>query len=189
MAEPFLGEIRQFAFNIIPKGWMRCEGQVLNVSANTALFSLLGNAFGGDGKTTFALPDLRGRAIVDEGQNPNLTNRTRGQSFGTEGITLTGAQMPIHNHMLGTNAMATLKCKNTPANSKDPGSNSISANAAGDQLPMYNTADADTALNAGSIVLSGNTDNTGGSAAHNNMQPFLTCSYCIAITGIYPTRP
>lgn len=188
MADPFLGEIRSFAFNIVPQGWAACNGQILQIVQNSALFTLLGNAFGGDGVKTFCLPDLRGRAIVNEGNGKNLTPRTRGQQFGTETVALTTTQMPIHIHSITANGKGTLKCKNIVANTTNPASNSISANATGDQLPIYSTAAPDTPMNNGSVAVSGNTEVAGTNTGHDNMQPYLAINYCIALAGIYPPR-
>lgn len=188
MADPFLGEIRPFAFNIVPQGWAACNGQTLQISQNNALYALLGITFGGDGKTTFCLPDLRGRTIVDAGNGTNLTPRTQGQQIGTETVAITSTQMPIHIHTISTNGKGTLKCKNTVANATVPTNNSLSANASGDQIPIYSTVPPDTPMNTNSIVVSGITEGAGAGAGHDNMQPFLTINYCIALTGIFPPR-
>src|SRR3712207_3315813 len=104
MSEPFIGEIRMVGFNFAPRGWATCDGQLLSIAQNTALFSLLGTTYGGNGQTTFALPDLRGRAALHQGQGPGLTNRVIGEASGTETVTLTTNQMPSHSHGVNANS-------------------------------------------------------------------------------------
>lgn len=164
MAEPFLSEIRIMSFVFAPKGWALCNGQLLPINQNQALFSLLGTTFGGDGRVNFALPDLRGRTPIHVG-----SGHTLGEKGGEPAHTLSIAELPEHTHVLnGTDTGATL---DTPA-----------GNLLG-QLATINAygASANAATNAGTMA------NTGGSQAHLNMQPFLTLSFCIALQGIFPS--
>ena len=171
MSEPFVGEIRMFAGNFAPRGWAFCDGQLLAVSQNDALFSLLGTIYGGDGRTTFGLPDLRGRVPVHAGQGPGLSNYRLGASGGAESVTLTTNQLPSHSHPL----QATDNLGTTP-------------NPSGNVLAKSTTIDAyfpdtpSTALNNNSIT------NVGGSQSHTNLMPFLCVHFIIALFGIYPSR-
>lgn len=161
MAEPFLGEIRSFAFPVVPRGWALCNGQLLQISQNQALFTILGATYGGDGRTTFALPNLMGRAAVHPGSTVKL-----GEMGGEESHTLTLAEMPSHTH----NAMA----------SGDADSSvSPQNNVWGSSTNSY-SGQAGAAMNAQSVATSG------GSQPHSNMQPFIAVNFCIALTGIYP---
>jgi len=168
--EPFIGQIQLFAFGWAPVGWAVCNGQLLAISSNTALFSLLGTTYGGDGRTTFGLPDLRGRVPLGLGQGPGLGNYDLGQAGGTEAVTLTVAQLPAHNHGMQGSGSATSK---SPANLV-PGFNSASS--------AYGAAD-------GTQMAANFCGNQGGSQPHENRQPYLTACYCIATAGIYPSRP
>lgn len=170
--EPFLGQIQMFGFNFAPRGWAFCEGQLLPISQNSALFSLLGTTYGGDGRTTFALPDLKGRVAMHFGNGAGLSNRPIGQKGGDETHTLTAAQMPSHTHT--ANCHAGGGDGNTPVAkfwSKDLGTQSGTYHTAADETM------APTAL-----------ANTGGSQSHNNMQPFLVINFCIALQGVFPSR-
>ena len=175
MSEPFTAEIRIFAGNFAPRGWAFCNGQLLPVSQNTALFSLIGTTYGGDGRTTTALPDLQGKAPMHPGRGPGLTARRLGQRGGVEEVTLTEAQMPSHNHGLhGRTAIGVAG----NGNSNDPVNNFTSkptsgfAYAGGTKTPMASAA----------------VSNTGGSQPHNNMQPFLCMNFIIALAGLYPSK-
>jgi microcystin-dependent protein len=171
MSEPFVAEIRIVAFNFAPRGWAFCDGQLLPISQNTALFSLIGTTYGGDGRTTTALPNLQGRAPMHPGRGPGLTDRRLGQRGGTETVTLTEAQMPQHNHTeFGEDASARANTSQNNAFS-GPRNNDVYA-------PSANLV----AMNPNMI------GNTGGSQAHNNMQPYLTINFCIALVGLYPSR-
>jgi microcystin-dependent protein len=170
MSEPFIAEIRIFAGNFAPRGWAFCNGQLLPVSQNTALFSLIGTTYGGDGRTTTALPNLQGRAPMHPGRGPGLTARRLGERGGVETVTLSEAQLPQHNH--------TARVTEEDGRDNDPG-NTVYVGG-GDQMwgPAANLA-----------PMSGQTlANTGGSQAHNNLQPFLTMSFIIALVGLYPSR-
>jgi microcystin-dependent protein len=164
MAEPFLSEIRIMSFVYAPQGWALCNGQLLPINQNQALFSLLGTAFGGNGQTTFALPDLRGNTPIHVGGAHTL-----GERGGEPAHTLSIAEIPTHTHVLnGTNTGATL----------DSPTNNLLGSLA--TVNAYGTS-GDAVMNPGSIA------NTGGSQAHLNMQPFLTLSFCIALQGIFPS--
>lgn len=181
MAEPFLGEIRIFPFGLTPRGWLPCNGALLQIMQNQALYSLLGITFGGDGKTTFCVPDLRGRVPVPPGTNPRSGNTVQnGQKDGTETVTLTANQIPPHVHQVFANGSnSDIGTPVTPttgylwAVADDPTGATVSAYAAG-----ANTTLAPTALSA-----------AGGSQGHNNLQPYLVVNFCIATMGIYPPRP
>lgn len=175
MSDPYVGEIRPFAGNFAPRGWSFCDGSLLAVSSNDVLFSLLGTAFGGDGRTTFALPDLRGRVAMGEGTGPGLTPRRVGESFGSENVTLTPAQIPSHNH----NFVATTAAADTAS-----ASGAFFAATGADEI-YENEASASGARE----VMSANTmGNSGGNRSHNNIMPSLATNYIISLFGIYPSR-
>ena len=173
MSEPFVAEIRIFAGNFAPRGWAFCNGQLLPVSQNTSLFSLIGTTYGGDGRTTTALPNLKGRAPMHPGRGPGLTARRLGQRGGTETVTLSEAQMPAHSH--------TLRGYDRRGNSAVP-TNQFFAEGR-DGIP-YNSSTTSNLVSTASNTL----QNSGGSQAHNNLQPFLTMNYIIALVGLYPSR-
>ncbi len=171
MSEPFLAEIRIFAGNYAPRNWAFCDGQLLPIAQNTALFSLIGTTYGGDGRTTTALPNLQGRAPMHPGRGPGLTARRLGERTGVETVTLSEAQMPNHTHTLrGT----------------------VSRGSAGTpQGNAFNRSVGDTAYRAPSALAGMSSQmaaNAGGSQAHNNMQPYLTLNFIIALVGLYPSR-
>lgn len=168
----FVGTITLFGFDYAPKGWAKCDGQLLPIAENSALFSLLGTRYGGDGVNTFALPDLRGRVPIGYGQGPGLSIHTLGQAGGTESVTLTQANLPAHTHPL----MASVE----PGNSGNPTGN-ILANTGATDLE-YSTAEPSTTMNGRAIGPSG------ANVPVQNMQPYLTLNYCIALYGIYPPR-
>lgn len=173
MSEPFIAEIRIFAGNFAPRGWAFCDGQLLPVAQNTALFSIIGTTYGGDGRTTTALPNMQGRAPMHPGRGPGLTARRLGQRGGVETVTLTEAQMPNHTHNLGVVPV--------PANQDDASSAVTMSRTVGANLfaPSSSSLEpmADQML-----------PSTGGSQAHNNLQPFLTMNFIIALAGLYPSR-
>ncbi|MGR9107353.1 MAG: phage tail protein [Gammaproteobacteria bacterium] len=174
MSEPFVAEIRIFAGNFAPRGWAFCNGQLLPISQNTALFSLIGTTYGGDGKTTTALPDLQGRAPMHPGRGPGLTDRRLGEQGGVETVTLSEAQMTSHNHAF----------RGTVENGEQGSlTNQVSlGRSRGGTLYQSNTTSNLVAMNSASLP------NAGGSQAHNNLQPCLAMSYIIALQGLYPSR-
>jgi microcystin-dependent protein len=169
MAEPFLAEIRVFGFNFAPRGWAQCNGQILPINQYQALYSLLGTTYGGDGRTTFALPDLRGRVPLHEGQGAGLLNRTLGARSGGEGITLSVAEIPSHNH--------TLQATSDPASSDSPSGN-VLATAEDD---LYSRPEDLVSQSASAVQ-------TVGGQSHQNMQPYLVVDFCIALQGLFPPR-
>ena len=172
MSEPFVGEIRMFAGNFAPRGWAFCDGQLLAVSQNDALFSLLGTIYGGDRRTTFGLPHMRGRIPIHAGDGPGLSSRRLGAKAGVEQVTLTVNQLPSHRHEASASA--------ANAGSGNPGNN-VSASTA--PTNIYSTSLA-LSQNMNSAAVS----NTGGSRSHTNLMPTLCVNFIIALFGIYPSR-
>ena len=156
MSDQFVAEIRIFPFNFPPNGWAFCDGQLMPISQNTALFSLLGTTYGGDGKSTFALPDMQGNAPMQPGQGQGLSLRDLGEMSGVESITLLQSEIPVHTHSLQAVAGA---------------------------VAFYNATTPNTPMGFNAVGLAG------GSLPHNNMQPYLTLNFCIALQGIFPQRP
>lgn len=171
MADPFVAEIRIFPFNFAPKGWAWCNGQILPISQNTALFSLLGTTYGGDGKSTFALPDLTGRVPIHPGQGSGLSLYDLGQTGGVENVSLLESEIPIHNHNLLGNMNG--------AESFDPSGNSL-ANA--DNAIYSQNGLNNTKLEARTLA------SAGGGVPHNNLMPYLTFYFNIALQGVFPPR-
>ncbi len=171
--DPFIGEIRAFAFGVVPRGWHLCDGATLSIQQNVALYSLLGVAYGGDGKTTFKLPDLRGRVPLCQGLASDGVQYRTGNADGLEGVVLSAAQVPAHTH--------SLNCSNADATTNNP-AGAVPAVAATDTNIYADAASPASAVAAGVIAPAGQ------SAAHNNMQPSLTVSFCIATQGLYPPR-
>jgi microcystin-dependent protein len=169
VSNPFLAEIRMFGGNFAPRGWALCNGQLLSIAQFTAVFSLLGTTYGGNGQTTFGLPDLRGRVPMHWGQGPGLSNYTLGEVAGTESVTLVSTQMPAHNHTVNAATSAT---------SKNPTNNVPGFTAGGSSY----AAASNTAMNAGMIA------GAGGNQPHANLQPFLVVTFIIALEGIFPSR-
>jgi|SRR5215213_3362455 len=172
MADPFVAEIRIFPFNFAPKGWAFCDGQLLPLSQNTALFALLGTTYGGDGKSTFALPDLQGSAAMHPGQGQGLSERVLGEMSGVESITLLQSEIPVHTHTLTAAAL--------PGDQSIPTGN-LTATTTGDKLYAPSGTAATFAFQA--------LPPAGGGLPHNNMQPYLTLNFCIALQGVFPQRP
>ena len=172
MSDQYLGEIRMFAGNFAPYGWALCNGQLLSISQNTALFSLIGTYYGGDGVTTFALPNLQSRVPIHQGQGVGLSPYVVGQLGGNENVTLISQQMPQHNHLVNTN--------NGPGGSVHP-ANGLLASTTSDKPYTTGASDGST-LNPQAV------SQAGGNQPHNNIQPYLTITYIIALQGIYPSR-
>ena len=172
MADPFLAEIRIFPFNFAPKGWAFCDGQILPLSQNTALFSLMGTTYGGDGISIFALPNLQGRASMHPGQGPGLSLHDLGEAAGSDTVTLLESEIPLHSHPF--NFVGATATSANPANTYL--SNSPNTNAS-----VYTPLT--TNLKSGSTL-----STAGGDQPHNNMQPYLTLNFCIALQGVFPPR-
>jgi microcystin-dependent protein len=181
MSDPFVAEIRMFPFNFPPTGWAFCDGQILPISQNTALFSLLGTTYGGDGKSTFALPNLQGSAPLQPGQGPGLSIYDLGETTGSETVTLITTEMPVHTHFFSVTSDA-----GTVATSSDAqlamGSGGTKQNTFLADLYSPNAGSANTMMSFAAITVAG------GSLPHNNMQPYLTLNFCIALQGIFPPR-
>ncbi|ELS05337.1 microcystin-dependent protein [Xenococcus sp. PCC 7305] len=172
-SNPFIGQVTLFAGTFAPVGWAICNGALIQISQNDALFSILGTIYGGDGRTTFALPDFRGRFFVHNGSSsaPGLTTYSLGQKFGVETVTITTNQLPSHTHQL--------RGDNLAANSGEPTGRLLADPATG----IYRTGTFDARSMSSEAI-----SNTGGSQAHSNLQPFLALNYIIALVGVYPTR-
>jgi microcystin-dependent protein len=171
MADPFVAEIRIFPFNFAPKGWAWCDGQLLPLSQNTALFSLLGTTYGGNGKSNFALPDLQGRAAMQPGQGPGLSLHDLGETGGSETVTLLESEIPSHSHTLRASG---------PDGTTRIVQNQLPATGIG--VSMYGTTDQ-------LVNLSGQAATpAGGDQPHNNLMPYLTFYFCIAMQGVFPPR-
>jgi microcystin-dependent protein len=179
MLEPFIAAIVLFAGNFAPRGWAFCQGQILSIAQNTALFSLLGTTYGGNGQTTFALPDLRGRVPVGTGQGPGLPSINLGEVSGEPTHTLIVTEMPAHYHLLTVQAVSSAGNTNTPGSTA---SLAQLVDSRSNPLNVYSTAAANT------IIAGGPSATSGGSQPHNNMQPYLGMNYIIALEGIYPSR-
>ena len=173
MSEPFIAEVKMFGGNFAPRGYTFCNGQLLPIAQNTALFSLVGTTYGGDGRTTLGLPNLEGRVPMGNGRGPGLTPRRLGEKGGAETVTLSETQMPNHNH--------SLMASDEEADRRTPASNRALAESVGGSLyaPASSTM---AAMDARSLPAAG------GGGAHNNMQPYLALSFIIALVGQYPSR-
>lgn len=170
MSQPFIAEIRMFGGNFPPRGWAFCNGQLLSIAQHTAVFAILGTTFGGNGQTTFGLPDLRGRVPVGIGQGPGLSNRVAGETFGTESVALTQAQMPTHSH---AQLASTAAVSGAVGPSGAPGATTVN---------LYGSGQPSVAMAAGAVQPSG------GGQPHNNMAPSLAVNFIIALEGIFPSR-
>ena len=169
--DPFVAEIRIFPFNFPPTGWAFCDGQILPISQNTALFSLLGTTYGGDGKSNFALPNMQGNTPMHPGQGPGLSLHDLGETGGSETVSLLESEIPSHSHQMSVSSQ--LATANDPVGQRF---------AMGDGMNLYGNA---TSL----VSMSGNAlAPAGGDQPHNNMQPYLTLNFCIALQGVYPPR-
>ncbi len=180
MADPFIGQIMIVPYNFAPRNWAFCDGQLLSIAQNTALFSLLGTTYGGDGRTVFGLPDLRGRVPIHQGRGPGLAERRIGSKGGAETGTLSTAQVPAHGHDIST----PLKATKEKASEKDPAGNLL-AKQKGNKNIYSDSVAAPVDM---APEISGNTASAGGGQSHNNMQPFLGLNIVIALQGIYPSR-
>ena len=174
MSDQFVAEIRIFPFNFAPTGWAFCNGQLMPISQNTALFSLLGTVYGGDGKSTFALPNLQGSAPMQPGQGQGLSLRDLGEMSGVESITLLQSEMPAHTHTINT--------MSDPGTLQVPGPDRILARSANANAYSVNPSDPFSPMNPQTLALAG------GGLPHNNMQPYLTLNFCFALQGVYPPR-
>lgn len=170
MADPFLGEIRAYPYNFAPRNWALCNGQLLPIAQHTALFSLLGTTYGGNGQTTFALPDLQGRVALGQGQGPGLSSRSLGEEGGTDGVALAATQIPPHTHSLNVSSQ--------PADAYSPGGE-YPAKA---DRKLYGPAQVGQFMDGNAVTTTGSGD------AHENRRPVLAITYCIALAGIYPSR-
>lgn len=178
MSTPYVGEIRVFAGNFAPYGYAFCAGQLVSIAQQSTLYALLGTTYGGDGITTFGLPDLRGRTPMGQGQGPGLTNRVLGEKAGTETVTLITQQMPAHQHtLMATTANGTT---NLPSN------NFLAANPNNEGKFYIDTTTAPGEVSA--TLPADSITSTGGSQPHDNMMPFLTVNYIIALEGIFPSQ-
>lgn len=174
MVDPFVAEVRVFGFNFAPIGWARCDGQLMPLSQNTALFSLLGTTYGGNGLSTFALPNLQGSAPMHPGQGPGLSLHDLGETGGEEAITLLTSEMPAHSHLV---QVAT----GNPAESNSPDGAVLSTT----NRAVFTTV----APPAGNYMSAQAIGTAGSSLPHNNMQPYVTMNFCIALQGVFPPRP
>ena len=173
MDEGFIGEIRMFGGNFAPRGWALCQGQLLAISSNTALFSILGTTFGGDGRTTFGLPDLRGRVPIQQGSGPGLSSYSLGQHAGQESVTVSGDQMPSHSHAVGCTSEN--GNQDSPTGHRPAAEAVVGASVWGDQA-------------ASGTMAADMVQNTGGNGAHDNRQPYLAVNFIICLFGVYPSR-
>jgi microcystin-dependent protein len=171
MADPFVAEIRIFPFNFAPTGWAFCDGQLMPLSQNTALFSLLGTTYGGNGKSTFALPDLQGRAPMQPGQGPGLSLRDLGEQGGVDTVTLLTTEIPLHTH--------NLLASSETGEDRPPAGKSFARSTGGN---LYGNPASPTPMAFEMIPIAG------GSLPHNNLQPYLTLHFCIALQGVFPPR-
>ncbi len=174
MAEPFLGEIRMMACDFAPRGWALCNGQLLPMGQNTALYSLFGTVYGGDGKVTFGLPNLQGRGPVDQGQGPGLTERFRGEVGGATTVTLTKEQMPKHDHRP--------MCDDQGVGNTGPRENTTWSGVLRGLPAAYQSSPADVPM--GNLAI----QPAGGGQPHNNMSPYLPITFIVALEGIFPIR-
>jgi microcystin-dependent protein len=180
-AEPLIGQLMAFAGNFAPRGWAFCNGQLLPISQNTALFSILGTTYGGNGQTTFALPDLRSRTPIHSGQGPGLSNRDLGEQGGEEAVTLTSNTFALHTHRL--NADAEMATSNSPSGAFPAEPHGSGRGGAAFAVNLYAALPPTTTLSAQQLG-----QGPGSNQPHNNLQPFQVISWCIALQGIFPAR-
>ena len=182
MSDPFLGEIRMVGFNFAPRGWAQCQGQLMAISQNTALFSLLGTMYGGDGRVTFGLPDFQGRSPVGMGQGPGLSPIDQGEKAGTENVTLTVVNMPTHNH---PTMVQVAGAPSSPVNTPSASNSVLGASGAGQgQAAIWSTELTSPVQMSG--VQAGL---AGGNQPFPTRNPYLGINFCIAVEGIFPSRP
>ncbi len=174
--DAFIGMIAMFGFNFPPRGWMLCNGQLISIAQNSALFALLGTTYGGDGVQTFGLPNLQSRVPIGMGTGPGLSNYQIGQTGGTENVTLLSTQMPQHNHIMTASG-------DGPTQATASGASLASQGRTGGTMPVVYANGATTPVNMASA-----TSLAGGNQPHNNLQPYLAINYSIAIQGIFPSR-
>lgn len=177
--EGMIGEVRMFGGNFAPRSWALCDGQLLPISQNSALFSILGTTYGGDGRTTFGLPDCRGRVTIGEGNGPGLSDRPLGQKGGQETVTLNLTQIPSHNHSSGGTIQATI----TPGNSNNPNAKNFATTGS---VQPFNSAATNLNMAANNVTVT--LGNTGGNQNHTNVAPYQTVNFIIALFGVYPSR-
>lgn len=183
--DTFLGEIMLFAGDFTPVGYLPCDGRLVNISQYSALFSLLGTQYGGNGITTFGLPDLRGRVPMGSGTGTGLTSRSIGEMGGYESVTLSESQLPPHTHSLGDNITGQLMCSTAEGQDDSPAGNCLAVS----EQNMYVSGTPDTPMNSAGVTIQGSINSAGMGLGHNNMQPYLVLHYCIAVSGVYPLRP
>ncbi|UOQ96785.1 tail fiber protein [Hymenobacter sp. 5317J-9] len=178
MSEPYIGELRAIGFNFAPKGWALCNGQLLPINQNQALFSVIGTTYGGNGTTNFALPNLQSRVALGSGQGPGLQNYVLGQTGGNEGVALTPAQLPVHTHVVSGTMQAGAAADDTNPAGNYPGSG---------QRNMYSDGPKNATLGTPNFV-KGQTASMGSGVPHENHQPYLATYFVIALTGVFPSR-
>jgi microcystin-dependent protein len=181
--EPFIGEVKLFGFNFPPRGYMTCQGQIISIAQNTALFSLLGTIYGGNGQTTFALPDLQGRVPVGQGQGPGLSPYSMGQEAGVESTTLITVNMPQHVHTMNSSKVQ-MRVNGSVGDANSPDGAYLGFNST---TTLYTETPGNNEFAAPALV-SGTTDISGGSQPFSIMNPYLCMNYSIAIEGIFPSR-
>jgi len=182
MSEPFVAQIMMFGGNFAPRGWAFCNGQILSIAQNTALFSLLGTTYGGNGQTTFALPNLQGRAPIHAGQSPGTSQYALGEMAGTENVTLISAQMPIHTHT----TVVTINANASPQTASAEPTDAVMAGGSGQNIYATGAPDGTTTMNAG--MATAVVGMAGGSQPFSVLQPFLCVNFIIALQGIFPSR-
>lgn len=179
--EGMIGEVRMFGGNFAPRSWALCDGQLLPISQNSALFSILGTIYGGDGRTTFALPDCRGRFVIGPGNGPGLSDYREGQKGGQENVILNTTQIPSHTHGAGNSKVKMLL---SPGNSNNPNAKNIALAPSG--VNVYNAAAPTLDMAANNVAVT--VGNTGGNQDHTNMMPYQVVNYIICLFGVYPSR-
>ncbi len=184
--DPYIGELMLVGFNFCPRGWTPAEGQLLAISSNTALFSLFGTIYGGDGRTTFALPDLRGRVPLSQGNGPGLSNVAIGQKGGVESVVMSQNQMPAHTHT--ATAVSTLHGTAQTADQALASDNILASASALGGTPLYRNPPADVTLDDGSVTTTVTVNNSGGSQAMPIRNPYVGMQWCVSMQGSYPSR-